>query len=159
MNNRCIIPAEFVIKPALCRKSTLAPVRRLPFRNDVRLALLALGLVVSLAAAEPASPAPPAPSSELGLPFFDVFDPRDYRGHMQVWGAVRDAAGRSYLGNYGRVLVYDGARWEHIEVPGTSFVRALAIDKDDVLWIGAVNELGYAATDATGRRTFTSLRD
>lgn len=127
----------------------------------MRLAILAFGLCASLAVAETATaqrdPAPP--SRELGLPFFDVFDPRDYRGHMQVWSAVQDAAGLIYFGNYGRVLVYDGARWEHLEVPGTSFVRALAIDKDDVLWIGAVNELGYAATDATGRRTFTSLRD
>ncbi|HET7535577.1 MAG TPA: hypothetical protein VFJ90_03930, partial [Candidatus Didemnitutus sp.] len=143
-------------------KSTLALPGRLPFRTGVRLALIALGLWASLAAAESPAPGPagpPPPSPELGLPFFDVFDPRDYRGHMQVWCADEDAAGLTYFGNYGRVLVYDGARWDRIEVPGTSFVRSLVIDRNDVLWIAAVNELGFAAADATGRRTFTSLRD
>lgn len=100
-----------------------------------------------------------APEHETGLPFFDVFDPRDYHGHTQVWSTVADAAGVLYFGNYGGVLVYDGARWSRIEIAGTSFVRALAVDAHDRLWIGAVDELGYAATDATGRRTFVSLRD
>ncbi len=122
---------------------------------------VACGLLASLVlAAEPLPPAapPPAASAELGLPFFDVFAPQDYRGHSQVWSAVEDAAGLVYFGNYGRVLVYDGARWDFLEIPGTSFTRALAVDADDTLWIGAVNELGYAKSDVTGRRTFVSLK-
>ena len=126
--------------------------------------VVAWGLLTSLVlAAEPVPPATEpsvaAAASELGLPFFDAFAPQDYRGHSQVWSAVEDAAGLTYFGNYGRVVVYDGARWDYIEVPGTSFVRALAVDAGDTLWIGAVNELGYARTDATGRRTFVSLKD
>jgi hypothetical protein len=101
----------------------------------------------------------PGAAVDRGLPFFDVFDPRDYRGHMQVWSAVEDAAGITYFGNYDGVITYDGARWGRIDVPGGTFVRALAIDAQDVLWIGGVNEVGYAARDANGRRAFVSLRD
>jgi hypothetical protein len=105
----------------------------------------------------PARDAPPA--REFGQPFFEVFDPREYRGHTQVWSAVEDAAGLVYFGNYDGVLIYDGARWDRLPVPGATFVRGLAVDAEDTLWIGGVNELGYAKTDATGRRTFVSLRD
>lgn len=98
------------------------------------------------------------PRREVGLPHFTAINPRDYQGHTQVWSAVEDRAGLLYFGNYGRVLVYDGARWSHIEVPDTSFVRALAIDAEDTLWIGGVDELGYARTDANGARTFVSLK-
>ncbi|HVU23273.1 MAG TPA: histidine kinase [Opitutus sp.] len=107
----------------------------------------------------PSPRAAAAPDRELGQPYFEIFDPRAYRGHTQVWRAEQDASGLLYFGNYGGVLVYDGARWDRIDVPGTSFVRALALDADDTLWIGGVDELGYARTDETGRRVFVSLKD
>ncbi len=122
-----------------------------------RRALLLLSSLLLAAPARPAEEAPPP--RELGQPFFEVFDPREYRGHTQVWSAVEDAAGLVYFGNYDGVLVYDGARWDRIAIPGGTFVRALAVDANDTLWIGGVNEVGYAKADATGRRTFTSLRD
>ena len=124
------------------------------------LSLLSGLIVCALMPAVSAAPAEaPAVSPELGLPFLDTFDPRDYRGHMQVWSAVEDAAGLTYFGNYDGVITYDGARWDRIDVPGGTFVRALAVDDRVILWIGAVNQLGYAAMDATGRRTFVSLRE
>ncbi len=116
-------------------------------------------LLLGLALACPgAAQEAPAPGRELGQPFFEVFDPREYRGHTQVWNAAEDAAGLVYFGNYDGVLVYDGARWDRLAVPGATFVRGVAVDAEDTLWIGGVNELGYARTDATGRRVFVSLR-
>lgn len=123
------------------------------FRQWARIFAAGLGGVACLGALQA------EPDRDLGLPFFDVFDPRDYRGHTQVWSTVEDAAGLTYFGNYGGVLVHDGTRWERIDVPGTSFVRALALDATDTLWIGAVNELGYARTDPAGRRAFVSLKE
>jgi len=127
----------------------------------MRLAAVGLALLGSLAsAAETAAPAGGTISSrEAGLPFFDVVNPRDYRGHFQVWDAVEDSSGLIYFGNYGQILVYDGATWDRVALPGVSFVMGLAIDEQDVLWVGAINEVGYAAADANGRRTFVSLRD
>ncbi len=127
--------------------------RRAPsFFSGLILSVILLAGSFAATADRPVSP-------ELGLPFLDAFDPRDYRGHMQVWSAVEDAAGLTYFGNYDGVITYDGARWDRIDVPGGTFVRALAIDDRDVLWIGGVNQVGYAAMDATGRRTFVSLRE
>ncbi len=100
-----------------------------------------------------------APDPEAGLPFVDSFTPRDYRGHQQVFCTVEDAASLLYFGNLDKVLVYDGARWTHIDVPEATFIRTLAIDAQDTLWIGGADELGYAKTDATGVRSFVSLKE
>lgn len=117
-----------------------------------------LALACALLAALPVRAAARTPQPEAGLPYFETIGPRDYRGHTQVWSAGEDRAGLLYFGNYGRVLVHDGARWSHVEVPDGSFVRALAVDADDTLWLGGVGELGHARTDAFGRRTFVSLK-
>lgn len=102
---------------------------------------------------------PPAFDPEAGLPFLHAFDPRDYRGHSQVWNTVEDSAGLLYFGNLNQVLVYDGARWSRLPVPAATFIRGLAIDDTDTLWIGGINELGYARTDSTGARPFVSLKE
>lgn len=102
--------------------------------------------------------AQPALDSERGLPFIDTHPPREYGGHSQVWSIVEDAAGIFYFGNLNEVLTYDGARWDHIDIPDATFVRALVIDDNDTLWVGGTDELGYAKTDATGQRRFTSLK-
>jgi YD repeat-containing protein len=115
------------------------------------------------AADSPAAPGVAAllpPSiAEAGLPFFETFTPRDYRGAGQVWAGAQDRAGLLYFGNFGRVLIYDGSRWTQLAVPNATYVRGLAFDENDTLWIGAVDELGYAKTDATGLRTFVSLKE
>jgi hypothetical protein len=123
-----------------------------------------ISLVSSALAQTPAVPVPvPAPLppaiAEAGQPFFEVFTPRDYQGHGQVWTAAEDRAGLLYFGNLGRILIYDGLGWTQLAMPEASYVRALAIDDDDTLWIGGIDELGYAQTDATGQRIFVSLKD
>lgn len=102
--------------------------------------------------------AQPTLDAERGTPFIDIHPPREYGGHSQVWDIVEDAAGILYFGNLNEVLIYDGARWDHIDIPDATFVRALVIDDEDTLWIGGTDELGYAKTDSTGKRRFTSLK-
>src|SRR5262245_36614167 len=94
-------------------------------RMSRRALLLLSGLLAAALPANSSAAPDPAPPRELGQPFFEVFDPREYRGHTQVWSAVEDAAGLVYFGNYDGVLVYDGARWDRIAIPGSTFVRAL----------------------------------
>ena len=76
-----------------------------------------------------------------------------------MWTIAEDARGLLYFGNLNQVLVFDGVRWTKLAVPGATFVRGLAVDRDDTLWIGGVDELGYAMTTATGERTFVSLKE
>ncbi len=118
------------------------------------------GLSALLPCAANAVPDASSPQTrEAGLPFIDWFSPREYRGHSQIWAIAEDASGIFYFGNLNQVLVFDGARWTQLALPDAAFVRGLAIDDQDTLWVGGVDELGYAKSDATGARKFVSLKD
>ena len=121
----------------------------MPRRSPALIALLALlAPFPVLAAVDP----------EAGLPLLDAIPPGAYQGHPQVWAAAEDRAGILYFGNLHSVRVFDGAEWSPLPVPGANSVRALAIDRNDTLWLGGVDELGFAAANPAGRRTFVSLK-
>jgi signal transduction histidine kinase/CheY-like chemotaxis protein len=99
-----------------------------------------------------------APANELGRPFTEVTRVRDYAEHNQNWAAAQDRHGTLYVGNRGVLLSYDGVKWRSLATGGV-FLRGLAIDAQDRLWLGGVNELGYLDDDGHGGRVFASLRD
>jgi signal transduction histidine kinase/CheY-like chemotaxis protein len=115
------------------------------FRRALALALLSL-----LAAAA-------SPAREHGLPLVQNFPTRDYQEHNQTWTGVQDGDGVLYFGNRGCVLRYDGTRWSSLAVPNTTFVRGLALGRDDRIYVGAVNQVGYLERAPTGGRVFVSL--
>jgi signal transduction histidine kinase/FixJ family two-component response regulator len=96
---------------------------------------------------------------ELGQPAVQVYSPRDYDGHNQVWASATDTDGLVYLGNQGAVLETDGVAWRRIPVGATVFVRALALAPDGRIYVGGVDELGYLEADRFGAKRFVSLRD
>ena len=100
-----------------------------------------------------------APDAEAGRPFLQTFTPRDYRAHQQIWMGAQAPDGVMWFGNSHSVLSYDGATWRRIEVPGTSWVRALAFGPDGRLYAGGTDELGYLAPGLDGAPRFHSLLD
>ncbi|MEZ5275196.1 MAG: ATP-binding protein [Opitutaceae bacterium] len=94
---------------------------------------------------------------EMGRYPVEHFGMRDYLEHNQVWNAVEDRDGTLYFANRGVVLEFDGETWRSIPVPGGLFVRGLAIDADDRIWVGAEGEIGYLATNASGEKEYVSL--
>ena len=123
----------------------------MPFR------LLAVALLVSALAA-PCAALPSAPPAERGLPLLRMFQPRDYRAHEQVWRIVERPDGVMYFGNLNRVLEYDGLGWRSIDVPGGSYVRALATDAAGTVWVAGINELGRLVSGPDGHLVYESLR-
>ncbi|HYC70149.1 MAG TPA: ATP-binding protein [Opitutaceae bacterium] len=113
--------------------------------------LLAVSSALSLA---PVS----AWAAEAGQPLRRDFTPRDYEEHNQNWCAVQDRSGALYVGNRNVVLRHDGVRWQAIATGGI-FIRGLAVDAADRVWVGGVNEVGYLDDDGRGSRAYTSLRD
>lgn len=97
------------------------------------------------------------PALEVGRPFIQSFTPRDFDGHSQSFGAVQDSRGVAYFTNYGAVMEYDGADWNRILVPDTSFVYGLAIDADDTLYVGALGQLGLIRDGGAEGKVFVSL--
>lgn len=98
--------------------------------------------------------------NRLGNPFIHNYNPSEMDAAERNWSIVQDGRGVMYIGNDDRgILEYDGKTWRKIPVPNNSPVRSLAIDKRNVIYVGAVNELGYLAPDDTGLMQYHSLVD
>jgi signal transduction histidine kinase/DNA-binding NarL/FixJ family response regulator len=130
-------------------------ISRMFFRmlRSLRLRSLAPILACTIAA-----PCVADPSAEAGHPLLEHFGVRDYEGHNQNWVAVQDRRGVLYVGNKSQVLAFDGRDWRRIATGGL-FIRGLAVDADDRIWVGATNDLGFLEDDGKGGRQYTSLRE
>ncbi len=59
--------------------------------------------------------------------------------------------------NFG-LLEFDGTRWRHHAVPGSTRIRSLLVDSTRV-YIGGQGQLGYFESDTAGHLIFTSLKE
>jgi serine phosphatase RsbU (regulator of sigma subunit)/ligand-binding sensor domain-containing protein len=76
------------------------------------------------------------------------------------WNCIQDKNGVLYFGNAGGLLQYDGINWNFISVKKQSaWIKAITINKENVIYIGAQNEFGYLKTEASGKFTYISLSD
>jgi ligand-binding sensor domain-containing protein len=123
-------------------------------RRFSQLTSYTLHLAISLLIAVPAFAA-----NELGNPFIRNFTPKDFKALSQNWDAVQDLRGVMYFGNNEGILEYDGSRWNLIQLTNHGFVRSLAIDRSGKIFVGGLNELGYLAIDAQGKRFYVSLKN
>ncbi|MCP5046567.1 MAG: hypothetical protein GY940_05320 [bacterium] len=78
--------------------------------------------------------------------------------HPLNWSIVQDKRGIIYVANNAGVLEWDGVSRRIINIPNW-WVRSLAIDDNDTVYVGGVNQLGYLALDANGMRHYISLLD
>jgi len=111
-----------------------------------------------LAAALPAADTAPIPARERGLPMIRNFLPREYQGHEQIWAIAETADGVMLFSNLNHIAEFDGQNWRTIEVPGGSYLRGMATDKDGAIWVAGDNEFGRLVPDATGRLAYQSMR-
>jgi PAS domain S-box-containing protein len=94
---------------------------------------------------------------EAGFPFIQNFSAWDYNAHQQNWAVVQDQRGVMYFGNVAGVLEYDGVSWRLITMPQKSLVRALAVDSNGCVYVGAHGDFGYLSPDALGQMQYRSL--
>jgi len=81
-------------------------------------------------------------AQERGLILSKYYSPKDYKGGVQNWSVTQDKRGVLYFGNALGVMEYDGVSWRLIPVANNSSARCLAIDKNNVLFVGAFGEVG-----------------
>jgi serine phosphatase RsbU (regulator of sigma subunit)/ligand-binding sensor domain-containing protein len=90
------------------------------------------------------------------------YSPRDYgKGHeAKNLACLQDHNGVLYFGNAGGLLKYDGVSWSFIPVKNQSmWIQALAVSKENVIYLGAQGEFGYLAPDNSGKLIYNSLSD
>lgn len=95
---------------------------------------------------------------EVGNPYITNFSPKEYGENPQNWAILQDEDGLMYFGNTHGLLVFDGISWELVKIFEGLVVRSLSL-LNDVVYIGASNDLGYLGTDAHGKLKFHSLKN
>ena len=96
---------------------------------------------------------------ETGLPYIQNYSPTDYNAASQNWSIVQSKEGLIYVGNNEGVLEYDGVSWRTISLTNLAPCMSLGITKDNKIYVGGMNELGYLEPDDAGQLQFTSLKD
>jgi signal transduction histidine kinase/DNA-binding response OmpR family regulator len=117
-------------------------------------------VVITAGAAAPAAPLDdPLAAPDAGALLVRPFKPRDYQGSPVVVRALEHPATGEMLLLAGTTLhVFDGTHWTAVPTD-TPAVRCLAVDGRGRVWLGGVDQLGYAERDAFGAWHFQPLAD
>ncbi|MFK8012723.1 MAG: response regulator [Marinicellaceae bacterium] len=96
---------------------------------------------------------------EIGLPVTEVFDSFAHKGANQNWWMAQAKNGLIYNGTGTGLNEWDGERWAIYKTPQKSRIRSLSIWKDDNIYVGTNNDIGYYYANDLGSLTYQSLLD
>lgn len=95
----------------------------------------------------------------VAIPQIINYNNSQYRGGLQNWGIAQDSKGIMYFGNNEGLLTFNGRYWNIFPLPNATVVRSVAIDKNNRIYVGGQDELGYFEADSMGRLGYRSLID
>jgi len=99
-----------------------------------------------------------ARQSEIkGTPRIIHYSRDDFESDPQVWCMTQDYHGIKYFGTNDGTLIFDGARWQNVQMPNNSSVRSMITTADGQVYVGGFNEFGTIKKDAFGRYSYQSL--
>ena len=118
-----------------------------------------LAIATAVAATPDAPYVDPLADPETGSLLLRTFKPRDYQGSPVVARVLEHPGTGEILMLAGTTLhVFDGAQWTAVPTD-TPAVRCLGVDGRGRVWMGGVDQLGYAERDALGQWRFQPLAD
>jgi len=94
---------------------------------------------------------------KFGTPKIYNHSKEAYNAGPQNWSAAyRD--GVVFFANNGGLLSFDGITWRTFPTPGNTIMRSIALSKNDKIYVGAQNEIGYFTNNKIGTLGFTDLK-
>jgi len=94
----------------------------------------------------------------IGIPDIINYSRDIYSAGTQNRGIVQDKSGVMYFANYEGLLSFDGTYWKDYPLPNKTIVRSVAIGKDNRIYVGGQDEIGYFSPDRNGKLFYTSLK-
>ncbi|HET7923101.1 MAG TPA: diguanylate cyclase [Gammaproteobacteria bacterium] len=91
-----------------------------------------------------------------GNPPFTRYTP-DIEVYPQNFAVAEDGHSIIYLGSSEGVLSFDGGHWKLITLPNHQWVRSLAYDGGERIYVGGYGQFGYIDHDAAGQPVFHDL--
>jgi len=95
--------------------------------------------------------------NELGNPYIKNYAPKEYNSSATIWDITQGNNGLMYFGVSAGVLQYDGSTWQTIPIDNATTARALDIDDNGVVYVGAKGEFGYLGKDSLNRPVYRSI--
>ncbi len=95
----------------------------------------------------------------IGLPEIINYSKQTYNAGAQNWDIKQGQDGVLYFGNLEGLLSFDGTFWKSYPLPNQTIVRSLEISKDQKIYTGGQNEIGYFTPDEKGLLFFHSIMD
>lgn len=93
----------------------------------------------------------------MAIPQIINYNNSQYKGGLQNWDIAQDSHGIMYFGNNEGLLTFNGRYWNIFPLPNATVVRSVAIDKNNRIFVGGQDELGYFEADTMGRLQYHSL--
>ncbi|MGV3764073.1 triple tyrosine motif-containing protein [Parapedobacter sp.] len=95
----------------------------------------------------------------VAIPQIINYNNNQYKGGLQNWDIAQDSQGIMYFGNNEGLLTFNGRYWNIFPLPNATVVRSVAIDKNNRIYVGGQDELGYFQADSKGRLQYHSMVD
>lgn len=93
----------------------------------------------------------------IGLPEITNYSKQAYNAGSQNWDIKQGKNGLIYFGNNEGLLSFDGTFWKIYPLPNHTIVRTIEISKDQKIYVGGQNEVGYFLPDDKGCLIYHSL--
>lgn len=90
------------------------------------------------------------------IPLLIHFESSDFNGGIQSWSFDQDSNGILYVANNEGLLEFDGNRWKRYDVPLSTKLRAVKVDRLNRIFVGGQGQIGYFTSGKNGL-VFTSL--
>ena len=97
-------------------------------------------------------------SENTGFKYFKIYTSKDYHYHPHNWMVTQDSREIIYVANSYGVLEFDGVSWQVTQLP-TQLVFSMAIDDDDLIYLGGRGYIGFLSPDCRGKLQYVSLSD
>ena len=93
----------------------------------------------------------------IGLPEIVNYAKQAYKGGTQNWDIKQGMNGVLYFANNEGLLSFDGTFWKLYPLPNRTIIRAIEVTKDQKIYTGGQNELGFFAPNERGILIYHSL--
>ncbi len=95
----------------------------------------------------------------IGFPDIINYSKLVYNAGLQNWDIKQANNGIIYLANNEGLLSYNGKNWQIYPLPNKTIVRSVEIGKDNRIYVGGQDELGYFIPAKNGVLQYISLID
>jgi hypothetical protein len=97
--------------------------------------------------------------NSMGIPDIINYPRQAYNAGTQSWDVKQDVNGILYFANNDGLLTFDGYYWKTIHLPGRTHMRCIEIGKDNRVYVGAQDDIGFFSPGPNGQLIYKSLKN